>query len=139
MAEHIALHIDRSLPLPSNSMLNQSSPEEKSLNTSNVAVKAAKEIISTAVDSVSISSQLKQVLIDVNREAVKKEESTDLKNSKASDRSTANVEFVYDQNGDLITKFMDSANRLVYQTPSELMLRLKETTEQSASSVNTKA
>ena len=139
MAEQIALNIDRSLPLLSNAMSYQSSLDEKGLNASNSTVVATKDSVSTAVDSVSISSELKQVLTDVNKEAVKKEEVALQKNSGPSDRAAAKVEFVYDQNGDVITKFMDTANRLVYQTPSELMLHLKETAAQSSSSVNTKA
>ena len=139
MTTHIALNIDRSLPLLSNAMSYQSSFEEKDLNASNSAVVAAKDSVSTAVDSVSISIQLQQALNDVNKKEIKKEEVSILNNSGTSDRTAAKVEFVYDQNGDLITKFMDTANRLVYQTPSELMLHLKETAAQSASSVNTKA
>ena len=138
MTTLIALNIDRSLPLLSNATSNPSNTEDKSLNASNSAVVLVKDSTSTAVDSVSISIQLQQALSDVNKKAVKKEEGSILNNSGTSDRTAAKVEFVYDQNGDVITKFMDTANRLVYQTPSELMLHLKETTAQSSSSVNTK-
>ena len=60
-------------------------------------------------------------------------------NRAISQRSAANVEFVYDLNGDLITRYLDSSRRLIYQTPSELMLRAQEAVSKSDSSVDTKA
>jgi len=99
------------------------------------------------VDTVSLSSQSRQALTDVKKEEavidgakkgkVKKEEATAV-NGK-SDMAAAKVLFVYDLKGELNIRYMDTADRLIYQSPSELMKQMKEAASKSDSSVDTSA
>lgn len=87
-------------------------------------------------DTVSISSQSQQKVTDAKKEETKKET-----NNKASDKlgaTAAKVQFVYDPKGELSIRYMDTASRIVYQTPSELMLSLREALTKSETSVDTK-
>lgn len=126
---------------------SQSSPQEK--GTSPPGADVTKDDTPTLVDTVSISSQSRQVMTDVKRdealveeakkEKVKKEKVNIVNDSEKTDRAAARVQFVYDLKGELRVRYMDTANRLVYQVPSELMLQLKEAASKSNSSVDTKA
>lgn len=53
-------------------------------------------------------------------------------------RSIGAVQIEYNMNGIVLVRFMDTANRLIYQVPSELMMRMAEAALKSNSSVNTK-
>ncbi|MDD2900614.1 MAG: hypothetical protein PHI31_18130 [Desulfuromonadaceae bacterium] len=89
------------------------------------------------VDTVSISSQSQQKAINLEKEDVQKEI-----NQNTSDKSggaVAKVQFVYNPKGELSLRYMDTASRLIYQTPSELMQRLKEALTKSGTSVDTNA
>ena len=109
---------------------------------------SAKDGTSGPVDTVSISSLSRQAITDVKKEEaviegaqkenVKKEE-TAVANNEKSDRAAAKVQFVYDLNGELSIRYMDSADRIVYQSPSELMQQMKESASKSDSSVDTEA
>ena len=109
---------------------------------------AAKDGTPVTVDTVSISSESRQAVTDVKKEEaaiegvlkekVKKEQAATAAGGK-SDRAAARVQFVYDQNGELSIRYMDSADRLVYQSPSELMKQMREAAAKSDSSVDTKA
>jgi len=87
------------------------------------------------IDTVSLSSRSFPATPDATIEEAKKKAAEAKVVFKKPDQPAAKVEFVYDQKGDLITKYMDSANRLIYQTPSELMLLLRE----ASASVDTEA
>jgi hypothetical protein len=43
----------------------------------------------------------------------------------------------YDARGNVITKYMDSSNKVIYQTPSEMVVKTQElmTTTQSATNI----
>lgn len=98
-----------------------------------------KDMTTSPVDTVSISPRLQQTLTDVKNDAVNKEQANDAKINHKHDSAIAKVQFFYNQKGDVGIKFMDSASRLVYQTPSELMMQLKESLSKSDTSVDTKA
>jgi hypothetical protein len=129
----MALDIAQSISLNSNAKLNSSPQEENGIGSPNQGGLLAKDSKATPVDTVSISSRSQQT-----KTASKKEEATIVSSSDKSGRIAAKVDFVYDLKGELITKYLDTANRLVYQIPSELMLRLKEAEAKSDSSVDTK-
>jgi hypothetical protein len=88
------------------------------------------------IDTVSISSQsgpavgggmAKEVAPEVtNKERAKKEAASVRVKLQSSEQAPAKVEFVYNQRGELIVKYMDASDRLVYQIPSELMLFQRE-------------
>lgn len=140
----MALNIDQSLPLNSITKSNSSPQEEKWLVSTNAGSYSIKDGNPIPVDTVKISAQLQQALTDLKQEKAlfkdtKQEESNPANSSNKSDRAAAKVEFVYDQKGDVITKYLDSASRLVYQTPSKFMLFLKDAAPKSVSSVDTEA
>jgi len=99
----------------------------------------AKESKPNAGDTVSLSPQVQQALAEAEQKDAKKLEREPVSKKEASNRSAAKVEFVYDLKGELITRYLDTANRLVYQTPSELMLLMKEGDSKAKTAVNTKA
>lgn len=134
VAPDMVINIDPSLPLLSNAKSNPSPQEEKLNGNPTTGAALPKDSKQLPVDTVSISPELLQTNPEVIKEEAKKREEAKVAEKKP-DLATAKVEFVYDQKGDLITKYMDSADRLIYQTPSELMLLLRET----AATVDTKA
>lgn len=81
-------------------------------------------------DKISLSNQSRQAVRDAQRE-----EANNANNSDKLDRAISKVQFVYNTNGNLSIRYMDTANRVIYQTPSELLLRLDE----GAASVDTSA
>lgn len=52
-------------------------------------------------------------------------------------RAMSHVLETYNQQGELLLKFMDSNNNLLYQIPSEMEARMKEQMKQQESSTNT--
>ena len=113
--------------------------EEKRVTPQNIGSPNAKDNTPIPVDTISISQQSRQTVTDVKKEEMKKAEPNTVTISATSDKTTAKVQFVYDVNGELSTRYLDSANRLVYQVPSELMLRIKESAAKADSAVDTKA
>ena len=97
--------------------------------------------LANSFDTVSISSQSRRAVFGemekgVTPEAAQKEKAKKEANvlkSESSGQAPAKVEFVYDQKGELIVKYMDASDRLVYQVPSELMLFQKEMATKSSS------
>ncbi|MHB8123246.1 MAG: hypothetical protein ACYDG4_13950 [Desulfuromonadaceae bacterium] len=89
------------------------------------------------VDTVSISSQSQQKAINLEKEDVQKEIKQNI--SDKSGGAVAKVQFVYNPKGELSLRYMDTASRLIYQTPSELMQRLTEALTKSGTSVDTNA
>jgi hypothetical protein len=103
-----------------------------------------------AVDTVNISDQSRQAATDVKKDAApidemkspktKTEDATLLqRDGNRESAAFSKVQFVYDLKGELSVRYMDVANRLIYQVPSELMLSMKEAASKSNASVNTKA
>jgi len=138
--------IAQTLPLLSSAKSNSSPQEEKTVSSPspNAGAVLPKESKPASVDTISISRQSRQAMTDVNKKEVpieqpKREEPKKENGSVKSDRTTDQVQFVYDLNGDLNIRYMDSANRLIYQVPSELMIHLAEALSKSGPSVNTNA
>lgn len=121
--------------------------QEKKVATSPVAAQSG-EGKPVAVDTVSISDQSRQAVMNLQNEATrvegiqkekaKKKEETAVASTDLAKSAVSKVEFTYDVNGELVVKYMDTADRLVYQVPSELMLNFKKTAQKSASSLDTK-
>lgn len=98
--------------------------------------------------TVSISSESRLALTDVKKEEVpfeaaesekaKKDEKR-VVNGESAEGASSKVQFVYDQKGELSLRYMDASDRLIYQTPSELMMSLKEAALKADSSVDTNA
>lgn len=108
-----------------------------------VAAGASVGNLVNSFDTVSISSRSRRAVVGemekgvtpeaAQKEKVKKEEANIRLKSESSGQAPAKVEFVYNQRGELIVKYMDASDRLVYQVPSELMLLQKETAAKSLS------
>ena len=95
-----------------------------------------------SVDTVSISSRSRQVAGDVTKEIsaevakkekAKKEETTVRLKVESTERALSKVEFVYNQRGELIVKYLDASDRLIYQIPTELMLFQRESASKVSS------
>lgn len=137
---------DISRTLPQFAAIGSNQPPQESPSVNPAA--PPRDNAPTLVDTVNISDQSRQAGGSIKAEqaqsdeskkqSVKREETNKAFNSAKSAGSTAKVQFVYNQKGDLSIRYMDNANRLIYQVPSELMLRLKEAAAKSASSVDTK-
>lgn len=137
----------QSLPLFSGTKPD-SSPQGDRSGTQGTQGQATKDGIPETVDTVSISELSRQTVTDARKKTVlavepekekAKNEAAQLTGNEKPGRGTANIQFVYDLKGELKVRYMDTANRLIYQVPSELMMRLKEAAAKSDSSVNTKA
>lgn len=144
MTPDLTISIDQTLPLFSNAKSPSPPQNEKETVSLIAATTLTKNSKPTIADTVSISSQLRQVINEVKNEKTALIDAENTKsniaiNSTTSDKTAAKVDFVYDLNGDLITKYLDSSSRLIYQTPSQLMLRQKEADKKSDSSVSMKA
>ena len=122
-----------------NAKPNPSPQEWRGTGSSNADAALAKDSKPVPADTVSISLQSRQTITDVRKEDAKKEATTKVADSEPSVRAMGKVQFAYDLKGDLSVRYMDASNRLIYQVPSELMMRLKEAAAKSDSSVNTKA
>jgi hypothetical protein len=117
-----------------------SSPEsEKGAVPQNAVAVAAKDGEPVNVDTVSISDQSRLAITDTKKEEAKREKPDKGSNVENSGGTVAKVQFVYNPEGNLSIRYMDTASRLIYQVPSELMLRLQEAVLKSDSSVDTKA
>ncbi|MDD2539794.1 MAG: hypothetical protein PHH28_01975 [Desulfuromonadaceae bacterium] len=112
---------------------SNSSPQGDNPQNSGVAL-SDKAIVA---DTVSFSSQPQQA--GAVKEEAKKEQTKKVSSSEQSGSVMAKVQFVYNQKGDLSVRYMDAANRLIYQVPSELMMRMKEAASKLESPLDTKA
>lgn len=148
MAPAVVLGAAQTLSLFSNAKSYSFSREESVIVPPGAGADVAKDRISASVDTVSLSSQSRQAVADVKKEetAVKAaerekvvEKESAIANSEGSNEVAAKVEFVYDQNGELSVKYMDTSGRLVYQLPSELQLQMKEAASKADTTVDTKA
>src|SRR5665647_1446898 len=107
--------VAQTLPLFSNAKSNP--PQEK--GASSLVADSTKESAPFPADTVSISSQLRQPMIDVKKEQalieeakkekVKREDAKTANSSEKSDRAPAKVQFVYDLKGELSVRYMDTA------------------------------
>lgn len=98
---------------------------------------SAQDTGTVPVDTVNISSQSQQKAINLEKEDVQKEINQNF--SDKSGGAVAKVQFVYNPKGELSLRYMDTANRLIYQTPSELMQKLTEALTKPDTSVDTNA
>ena len=110
---------------------------EKGLASSATSISSTKDTAPTSVDTVSISSLSQQKATDAKKEEIKKEASNYI--SDKPDATVAKVQFVYNPKGEISIRYMDTASRIIYQTPSELMLSLKDALTKSDTSVDTNA
>jgi len=125
--------------------------ENKSVSL-NGSAGESKENKPVSVDTVRISFQALQSSSDVKKDEAKVEVKKDeakkveakkeadggVNNNVSSEGASAKVQFVYNQKGDLITKYLDSSGDLIYQVPSKLMLLTQETELKSNSTVDTR-
>jgi hypothetical protein len=140
VATEINSSIAQPLPLQSNAK-NSASPQDQNGTVPAIPdVLPAKDSKPVPVDTISISSQSLKATTELKKDEAKKDATSVLNNSSNKpDTPTAKVQFVYDLKGELITKYMDTADRLIYQTPSELMLQMREVASKSDSTVDMKA
>jgi hypothetical protein len=139
--------VQSSTPLLSTVKLSPSSAltrKEESKTGSLVATASvAKDNKPVPVDTVKLSFQALQSGSGVkkdeaNKVETKKEASVDVNKNVSSEGTTAKVQFVYNQKGDLITKYLDSSGELIYQVPSKLMLLSQEADSKSNLYVDTR-
>ena len=76
-----------------------------------------------------------------NQDKVRKKEAAEAveavgSSRKSEFRTMKNILFAYNQKGDLRIRFMDSENRLVYQTPPELFSKMSDIMTTPRTSVN---
>jgi uncharacterized FlaG/YvyC family protein len=145
MTPTIVSSIDQALPLPSNTPSN-SLPQD---GNGVAAVDLHKDNAKASVDTISISEQSRQAQSEVknagstSEEAKKKvaakTESTAIDSGDKPHSSIAKVQFVYNLKGEISVRYLDTANNLIYQVPSELMMQMKEAASKAEASVNTKA
>ena len=135
---------------PQLSTVKSSSPptpvakEESKSSSLNISAGVTKDNNQAPVDTIKISSQALQSSTDFKKDEAKKNEAKkevarDANKNVSPERTTSKVLFVYDQKGELITKYMNSGGDLIYQVPSALMLFTKEADSKSKLSVDTKA
>lgn len=139
MTQAMVSDIAQTLPFISNAKSNQSPQEEKRTLSPNAGAVSTKDIKPILGDTINLSYQSRQTITDAKNEEAKKKETNKINDSGKYDMAIGKVQFVYDLKGVLSVRYMDSANRLIYQVPSELMLRLKEAASKSDSSVDMKA
>ncbi|MEI7818153.1 MAG: hypothetical protein WCI45_13280 [Desulfuromonadales bacterium] len=147
MAAAAVSDIALTIPLFSSATSNSSPQNVKGISSPGAA--SATGGAQIAVDTISISEQSRQVLNEVKKEdALTKEATTQKTTDETAPQASSNgksggaaakVQFVYNMRGDLSVKYFDAANRLVYQVPSELMMRQMEMDFKTGSSVDTKA
>lgn len=139
MTPDMALSSAQTVSLLSSTKSNPAPQEEPRTPSIAQGGQPAKESKQTAVDTVSLSPLLQQAFSEVQKKEATKPDLTIATKNETSGVAASKVDFVYDVNGELVTKYLDTANRLVYQTPSELMLRMRESAAKSEVSVNMKA
>jgi hypothetical protein len=90
------------------------------------------------VDKVTLQNTLQKSADELAAEKKAAQEKN--KGSKnVSSRSVSDVLFDYNSKGDLRIKFMDSGNKLIYQTPPVMFAKITDLMYQSQRTVDTKA
>lgn len=148
MASDIVPVIQQSNPMLSNAASGQPSQEGRVYSPPDSGAGLSKEPTTAApVDTVSISYMSGQSVADAKKTAslsedIRKKKTTKNEQAVANNSEkpgvSAKIQFVYDQKGELTVRYLDTANNLVYQVPSELMLQIREAASRSEASVNTK-
>ncbi|MEI6826745.1 MAG: hypothetical protein WCK54_14210 [Desulfuromonadales bacterium] len=146
MTSSMVQDINQSVSFISDAQLNLPLQPGRSVASSIKAGSSAAEVSAVFFDTVSISFQSRQTVAGeeekglspevVKKEKAKKEEENTRIIEESSQRKLSKVQFVYNQRGDLIVKYMDASDRLVYQIPSDLMLFQKETALKVGASVD---
>jgi hypothetical protein len=136
--------ISQTAPRLNQAPFQGSSPQEAKVNgSSTLGAPVAKEGKQKVVDTVSLTEQSQRVIGDVKKEEtkkddVKKEEAKRAASREKADAAPAKVQFVYDLKGELVIKYKDNADRVIYQVPSELKVRQSESLLKSNISFDTK-
>lgn len=139
MTANSASAINPTSPQPVTPDAALTAPEAKlSVVPSKTGDLQAREDAQPAADKVTLSEQARQSVSETEKEKKAAAEAQKA-DANAASTSIAKTEFVYDAKGELIVKYMNTTNKLVYQIPSELMLKLKESEAKSTASVNTNA
>ena len=126
-------------PPPSAATASIPARDEKLADAPKTREDLKKEVTPAAVDTISLSALSQKAVTTDKKKALLKEETNKSSHSDTSGTVSSKVQFVYDQKGTLIVKYMDTANRLVYQVPSELNLMQVENVSKSDTSVDMKA
>ncbi|MDD2365153.1 MAG: hypothetical protein PHN84_03215 [Desulfuromonadaceae bacterium] len=135
MTPEMVVDISQSPRLSSDAKTIPVTKDEKQLSPSvDAALTSSAEQSGAPVDRVTISSPLKQARAD----AAKEEKTKTVNESEKSAAGFADVQFVYDQNGELTVRYQDKASNLIYQVPSELMQQMKLAASKAEASVDTK-
>jgi hypothetical protein len=114
-----------------------STPVTESASTNFRATSSPSSRLET-VDKVTLQNTLQKSAVEL--EAEKKAAQDKNKASKnVSSRSVSDVLFDYNSKGDLRIKFMDSGNKLIYQTPPVMFAKITDLMYQSQVTVDTKA
>lgn len=92
-----------------------------------------------AEDRITLSPPSQQSVVDAKKSEIRKEEAKVPDKAGKSEQGMADVQFVYDKNGELTVRYQDKANNLIYQVPSDFLLKMKEAASKSETSVDTKA
>jgi hypothetical protein len=124
-------------------------PEEVTTPSQIIGEPAVKDNKPVSEDKINISDLSRQAAIDAQKKEAlvnetkkqdaKRDETSAAVNNAKPAGAIAKVQFVYNPKGDLSIRYMDTASRVVYQVPSELMMRLTEAASKSDSSVDMKA
>jgi len=135
MTISIAFNASQTLSPPSTVTPDSFTANGKGLASTSSNTISTQDTVLVPIDTVSISSQSQQKVTDAKKEETKRELNNN--NSDKPDATAAKVQFVYNPKGELSIRYMDTASRIIYQTPSELMLSLKDTLIESDTSVDT--
>jgi len=110
------------------------------LSAADAPVAAKRDILKEPADKVTLFGQPIENETTVKKQGAlaenKKEEKEKVKDAV---RQASNVVWAYNSKGDLRIKYMDSANRLIYQSPPQLYARMYDLMLESKTSVDTKA
>lgn len=145
----VSSNMTPSLPPLSGVKADAPTPEEVTTPSQIASEPAARDNKPVSEDTISISDQSRQAAIDAQKkealvdeakkQEAKRDETSRATNNAKSAGAIAKVQFVYNPKGALSIRYMDTASRVVYQVPSELMMRLTEAASKSDSSVDMKA
>ena len=138
--------ITQSASFYSDARSNLTLQADKNAIPGGIAVNSPADSPAALFDTVSISSQSRlavagEIKKELAPEVTKKEKARkDEANARLSgggfERVLSKVQFVYNQRGELIVKYMDASDRLVYQIPSELVMLQKESALKGGTSLD---
>lgn len=129
---------------------SQRTKSDSVVTSSKTAVQPAATVLhdskASATDTVSISDLSRRAVAAATKPLTADEETKKKRNEPAAPQNftdtqgttVAKVEFTYDSKGERIVRYLDTADRLVYQQPSELTLQLNEHSKKTADLLNTR-